>query len=468
MTSIRLIDMKKNPARNAHLKKNPSKLLEKINSSIDVDSRLYNEDIIGSVAHATMLVKTRIITSSEGKKIISSLNQILKDIQSGKVKFQKKYEDIHMNIEALLYNKIGSLAGKLHTARSRNDQVVTDLKIWIRKNSAQLDYQCQEFQKILISTAKKNILTVMPGYTHLQVAQPISLAHHCLAYVEMIGRDRTRTKDCIKRLNENPLGSGALAGTSFPIDRKLTSKILGFDQPTVNSIDAVSDRDFVIEFLFTLSLISIHLSRLAEEIVLWSSQQFNFISLPDELSTGSSIMPQKKNPDGAELVRAQAAQMIGNLNASLILLKGLPLTYSKDLQDDKKLIFSSFDTIILGLEVMTELIRKTKFNKKTMEEALDSSHSTATDLADWLVKKLNYPFRQAYQITGKIVNYADKKQISLGKLTLNELKKFDKKISKDVLLVLSPINSINSKKSFGGTAPLNVKKSIEYAIKRYL
>ena len=460
--------MKKNPARNILLKKNPSKLLEKINSSIDIDSCLYNEDIIGSIAHARMLVKTKIITFSEGKKIIAGLNQTLKEIEKGKVKFQQKYEDIHMNIEALLHNKIGPLAGKLHTARSRNDQVVTDLKIWVRKNSIQLDNFSKELQKTLINIAKKNILTVMPGYTHLQIAQPVSLAHHCLAYVEMIGRDRTRIRDCIKRLNENPLGSGALAGTSFPIDRKYTSKLLGFDQPTVNSIDAVSDRDFAIEFLFTLSLIGIHLSRLAEEIVLWSSQQFNFISLPDELSTGSSIMPQKKNPDGAELVRAQAAQTISNLNSLLILLKGLPLTYSKDLQDDKKLIFSSFDTVVLGLQVITELVSKTKFNKKEMTKALDLSHATATDLADWLVKNLNYPFRQAYQITGKIVSYADKKQVSLGKLSLDELKRFDKKISKEILLVLSPINSINSKKSFGGTAPLNVKKSIEYAIKKYL
>ena len=460
--------MKKSPARNVHLKQGPSKLLEKINSSIDIDSRLYNEDIIGSIAHAKMLIKTKIITSAEGRKIINGLNQVLKNIEKGKVKFQQRYEDIHMNIEALLHNKIGTLAGKLHTARSRNDQVVYDFKLWIKKNSLEIDKKCKDFQKALIDVAKKNTSTVMPGYTHLQVAQPVSLSHHCLAYVEMIGRDRSRIKDCIARLNENPLGSGALAGTSFPINRKITSKILGFDQPTANSIDAVSDRDFAIEFIFSLSLIGVHLSRLAEEIVLWSSQQFNFITLPDDLSTGSSIMPQKKNPDGAELVRAQAAQTISNLNTLLMLLKGLPLTYSKDLQNDKKLTFSSFDTVQLGLQVMTELVMKTKFNKNEMKKAVDTSNATATDLADWLVKNCTYTFREAYKITGKIVSYADNNKLKLGELTLPQLQKFDKKITKDILLVLSSINSMNSKKSFGGTSSQNVKKSIQYAIKKYL
>jgi len=460
--------MKKNPARNVHLKKGPSKLLEKINSSIDIDSRLYNEDISGSIAHVKMLIKTKIISPSEGKKIITGLNQILKDIEKGKVKFQKRYEDIHMNIEALLHNKIGSLAGKLHTARSRNDQVVTDFKLWIKKHALQIDADCKKFQKALIKVAKKNVFSVMPGYTHLQIAQPVSLAHHCLAYVEMIGRDRARLKDCINRLNENPLGAGALAGTSFPIDRQITTKLLGFAKPTRNSIDSVSDRDFSVEFIFSLSLISVHLSRLAEEIVLWTSQQYNFVILPDELSTGSSIMPQKKNPDGAEIVRAQAAHTISNLNTLLVLLKGLPLTYSKDLQDDKQLTFKSYDITQLGLQVMTELISKVSFNTEVMKEAIESSHATATDLADWLVKNLNYPFRQAYQITGKIVDFANKKQIKLAKLTLKELQLFDKKISKNIFLVLSSMNSMKSKKSFGGTSPQIVKKSIQYAIKKYL
>ena len=460
--------MKKNPARNVHLKKKPSPLLEKINSSINIDARLYREDIEGSIAHTTMLIKTKILSYKEGSKIITTLNKILKNIEKGKIKFDPNFEDIHMNIEALLQKKIGSLAGKLHTARSRNDQVVTDFKIWIKKHINQIDLDCKNFQKALIDVAKKNILTVMPGYTHLQIAQPISLAHHCLAYVEMIGRDRSRLKDGLKRLNENPLGSGALAGTSFPIDRDLTTKLLKFDRPTKNSIDSVSDRDFAVEFIFHLSLISVHLSRLAEEIVLWASQQYNFISLPDDLSTGSSIMPQKKNPDGAELVRAHAAQNIGDLSSILILLKGLPLAYSKDLQEDKKLTFNSFDTVHLGLEVMTELTKKIVFNNEVMKVAIEKSDSTATDLADWLVKNLKYTFREAYQITGKIVSYANKKHIYLGDLKLIELQKFDKKITKDIFLVLSPLNSMKSKKSFGGTAPEIVKKSIQYAIKKYL
>ena len=460
--------MKKSPARNLNLKKNPSKLLEKINSSIEIDQRLYKEDIQASIAHTKMLAKTKIINASEGKKIISSLNEILKRIEKGNVVFEKKYEDIHMNIEVLLQKKIGSLSGKLHTARSRNDQVVTDFKLWIKKHALCIDSDCKNFQKILIDAAKKNINTVMPGYTHLQIAQPVSLAHHLLAYVEMIGRDRSRIEDSIKRLNENPLGSGALAGTSFPIDRKLTTKLLNFSQPTKNSIDSVSDRDFAIEFMFNLSLVSVHLSRLAEEIVLWASQQYNFITLPDELSTGSSIMPQKKNPDGAELVRAQTAQTISNLSSLLILIKGLPLTYSKDLQEDKKLVFSSYDTVELGLQVITELLDKIKFNQNEMKKAVESSYSTATDLADWLVKNINFTFRKAYNLTGQIVSYAIKNDLKLDELSIQELQKFDKKINKNVFLVLSPLNSMKAKTSFGGTSPENVKKSIKYAIKKYL
>ena len=460
--------MKKNPARNILLKKGPSELLEKINSSIDIDSRLFKEDIEASIAHATMLVKTKILSSMEGGKIITALNEILTSIKKGKIKFDQKYEDIHMNIEALLHKKIGSLAGKLHTARSRNDQVVTDFKLWIKSKIDNIDLECKKFQSSLINIAKKNTLTVMPGYTHLQIAQPISLAHHLLAYVEMIGRDRERLKDSLKRINENPLGSGALAGTSFPIDRNLTTKLLGFKKPTKNSIDSVSDRDFALEFIFDLTLISVHLSRLAEEIVLWASQHYDFITLPDELSTGSSIMPQKRNPDGAELVRSQSAHSISNLNALLILLKGLPLAYSKDLQDDKKLTFDSYDNVKLSLQVMSELMNKLTFNTKNMKKAIDSSNATATDLADWLVKNLRYPFRQAYQITGKIVAFANKKQVNLVDLSLLELQIFDKKITKDILLVLSSFNSIKSKKSFGGTSPEIVKKSIQYAIKRYL
>ena len=460
--------MKKNPARNMLLKKAPSKLLERINSSIDVDVRLFQEDIEASSVHCKMLIKTKIISPKDGKKIINGLQQILRDIKKDKIKLDSKFEDIHMNVEALLHNKIGPIAGKLHTGRSRNDQVVTDFKLWIKKHSQIIDDEIKKLQKALIRIAKRNTSTVMPGYTHLQIAQPVSLAHHCLAYVEMMGRNRSRIDDCIKRLNESPLGAGALAGTSFPIDRKMTARLLGFSKPTINSIDTVSDRDFAIEFIFVLSLTGIHLSRLAEEIILWSSQHFNFVELPDELSTGSSIMPQKKNPDGAELVRSNASNIISNLNNILSLLKGLPLAYSKDLQDDKKLTFESYDTIQLGLQVMTELVSKTSFNVKVMKQAIDSSHATATDLADWLVKNLQYPFRQAYRVTGEIVAFAEKKQITLEELTIQELQKFDKKITKDILSVLSSLNSMKNKKSFGGTSPENVKKSIQYAIKKYL
>jgi len=460
--------MKKSPARNMLLKKAPSKLLERINSSIDVDVRLFQEDIEASRVHCKMLIKTKIISLKDGKKIINGLQQILRDVKKDKIKLDSKFEDIHMNVEALLHGKIGPIAGKLHTGRSRNDQVVTDFKLWIKKHSQIIDDEIRKLQKALIKIAKRNTSTVMPGYTHLQIAQPVSLAHHCLAYVEMMGRNRSRISDCIKRLNESPLGAGALAGTSFPIDRKMTARLLGFSKPTINSIDSVSDRDFAVEFIFVLSLTGIHLSRLAEEIILWSSQHFNFVKLPDELSTGSSIMPQKKNPDGAELVRANASSVISNLNNILSLLKGLPLSYSKDLQDDKRLTFNTYDNVLLGLQVMAELMNKIKFNKKTMLQAVEESYATSTDLADWLVKKLHYPFREAYQITGKIVDYANSKNKSLSNMSLKELQKFDNNISNDIFRVLSPLNSMKSKNSLGGSAPETVKKSIQYVIKKYL
>ena len=460
--------MKKNPSRNIHLKKNPSKLLEKINNSIDTDHRLYKEDIEGSIAHAKMLGKQKIIFKKEELKIVNGLKSILKSIASGKITFKKELEDIHMNVESLLFKKIGKTAGKLHTARSRNDQVVTDFKLWIRNNSVSLDKQLQILQKNLIKVANKNSNTIMPGYTHLQVAQPISLAHHCLAYVEMLGRDRSRLLDCMKRLNENPLGSGALAGTSFPIDRNFTTKLLNFSRPTANALDSVSDRDFAVEFLFVLSLISTHLSRMAEEIILWSNQQFNFIILPDELATGSSIMPQKKNPDGAELVRGKASSVISNLNALLIILKGLPLAYSKDLQDDKKIVFSTFDDVYLTLGVMSEMWSKISFNNNIMAEAVNNSNATATDFANWLVQNLQLSFREAYHLTGKIVAYADENNKKLHQLKLTELQKFNKKINKEAKKTFSIEESIKNKKSFGGTSPQSVKQTIKNAIKKYL
>ncbi len=460
--------MKKNPSRNVHFSKGTSTLLDDINASIDVDKRLYKEDIAGSIAHAKMLGRQKIISKRDSAKLISGLRSIQSDIEKNKVKFSSKLEDIHMNIESLLSKKIGKVSEKLHTARSRNDQVVTDLKLWIKNNSSELDIELKRFQKILINISKKNTFTIMPGYTHLQIAQPITLAHHLLAYVEMIGRDRSRIRDCLYRLDENPLGSAALAGTSYPINRLYTTKELGFREPTKNSIDSVSDRDFVIEFIFSLSLISVHLSRLAEEIILWSNQQFNFIILPDELSTGSSIMPQKKNPDGAELVRAKASLIIGNLVSLLNILKGLPLSYSKDLQDDKILTFNSFDNLILSLKVINEILSKSSFNKSRMKEIIDDSDSTATDLANWLVQNLNYTFRDAYRKTGKIVAFCNKKKISLEKLSLKELQKFDKKINIAAKKLLSATNSVLIKSSYGGTSPKNTKKMIDFAIKKYL
>ncbi len=460
--------MKKNPSRNVHFSKGPSEILDAINTSIDIDQRLYKEDITGSIAHARMLGKQKIINKKEQSAIVSGLKAIERDIEKNKVVFSKKLEDIHMNIESLLFKKIGKVAGKLHTARSRNDQVVTDLKLWVKKESKILDSELKKFQRTLINIAIKNTETIMPGYTHLQIAQPITLAHHVLAYVEMISRDRTRLEDCLYRLNENPLGAAALAGTSFPIDRKYTTKELGFREPTKNAMDTVSDRDFVIEFLFVLSLIAVHLSKIAEEIVLWSNQQFNFINLPDDLSTGSSIMPQKKNPDGAELVRGKTSFIISNLSSMLNIIKGLPLSYSKDLQDDKQITFNSYDNVSLCIKVMNEILSKSTFNKTRMKELIDNSNATATDLANWLVQNLRYSFRDAYVVTGKIVSYCSKQDRNIDSLSLGELKKFDKNITADAKNVLSTTNSVKSKSSFGGTAPEITKKMIKLVIKKYL
>ncbi len=460
--------MKKNPSRNVHFSKGPSEILDAINTSIDIDQRLYKEDIAGSIAHARMLGKQKIINKKEQSAIVSGLKAIERDIEKNKVVFSKKLEDIHMNIESLLFKKIGKIAGKLHTARSRNDQVVTDLKLWVKKESKILDSELKKFQRTLINIATKNTETIMPGYTHLQIAQPITLAHHVLAYIEMIGRDRTRLEDCLYRLNENPLGAAALAGTSFSIDRKYTTKELGFREPTKNAMDTVSDRDFVIEFLFVLSLIAVHLSKIAEEIVLWSNQQFNFINLPDDLSTGSSIMPQKKNPDGAELVRGKTSIIISNLSSMLNIIKGLPLSYSKDLQDDKQITFNSYDNVSLCIKVMNEILSKSTFNKTRMKELIDNSNATATDLANWLVQNLRYSFRDAYIVTGKIVSYCSKQDRNIDSLSLGELKKFDKNITADAKKVLSTTNSVKSKSSFGGTAPEITKKMIKLVIKKYL
>jgi len=446
----------------------PNNIMEEINTSVDFDQRLYQQDIAASKAHSTMLMEQDIISQKDGLAILNGLDTILTEIEDGTFNFSKSLEDIHMNIESRLSELIGDIAGKLHTARSRNDQVATDFRLWIRDALDKADNALMEFQKILISRAEQHFDTVMPGYTHLQSAQPVTLGHHLLAYVEMIGRDRGRGKDCRKRLNECPLGSGALAGTSFPIDRSKTASRLGFDGPMANSMDGVSDRDFALEYLSFASIVSIHLSRLSEEIVIWSNPSFGFVSLPDAFSTGSSMLPQKRNPDAPELVRAKTGRIIGALNNLLIVMKGLPLTYSKDMQEDKEPVFDVTDTLELCIYTLTAMMGEIKFNSNPMLEAAISGNSNAIDLADWLVRVLHKPFREAHQITGVLVKTAEKKGCSLEELSLKDLQAIDSEITNDVFGVLKLENSINSRNSFGGTAPENVKTACVTARQKYL
>ena len=446
----------------------PSNVMEKINSSISFDKRLYKEDILASVAHAKMLVKQGIISNSDGKKIISGLNKIEKEIKNNNFQFKNELEDIHMNIENRLKEIIGDAAGKLHTARSRNDQVATDLRIWTRDSINILNECLQQLQEKLIFLAEKNFDTIMPGFTHLQIAQPVTFGHYLLAYVEMLGRDRSRFLDCLNRVNVNPLGSAALAGTSFPIDRNFTTKELNFLSKSHNSIDAVSDRDFVIEFLSVSSMTSIHLSRICEEIVIWSSDQFNFIKLSDAFTTGSSIMPQKRNPDAAELIRGKSGRIIGSLMSILTVLKGLPLAYSKDLQEDKEGIFDCFDTLHLSLQACIGMISDLQVNKEKMLASANLGFICATDLADWLVLELDIPFRKAHEISGKVVKFAEKNKCVLYEIPLDIFQKIDERINKDVYRVLSIENSVKNKKSYGGTSPKEVLKQITYAKKRFL
>ena len=446
----------------------PSKVMEKINSSISFDKRLYKEDILASAAHTKMLVKQGIISNADGKKIISGLNTIEKEIKKDNFQFKNELEDIHMNIENRLKEIIGDVAGKLHTARSRNDQVATDLRIWTRHSINILNECLQQLQEKLIFLAEKHFDTIMPGFTHLQIAQPVTFGHYLLAYVEMFGRDRSRFLDCLNRVNVNPLGSAALAGTSFPIDRNFTTKELNFLSKSHNSIDAVSDRDFVIEFLSVSSMTSIHLSRICEEIVIWSSDQFNFIKLSDAFTTGSSIMPQKRNPDAAELIRGKSGRIIGSLMSILTVLKGLPLAYSKDLQEDKEGIFDCFDTLHLSLQACIGMISDLQVNKEKMLASANLGFICATDLADWLVLELDIPFRKAHEISGKVVKFAEKNKCALYEIPLDIFQKIDERINKDVYRVLSIENSVKNKKSYGGTSPKEVLKQITYAKKRFL
>ncbi|MDC0898986.1 argininosuccinate lyase [Candidatus Pelagibacter sp.] len=445
---------------NTRIKKKASTLFEKVGSSIDIDKRLYKEDILGSIAHVEMLFKQKIISFKVKNKIIYGLQKIEKQISKNNFEFNKKYEDIHINIEKKLFQIIGDEAGYIHTARSRNDQVITDFKMWIRSATKKINNNIEKIIRSSIKLAEKNIETVMPGFTHLKNAQPISLAHYFMAYVEIFRRDQKRFINNVEILNECPLGVAALSGTSFNIDRYYTSKKLGFNNPTNNSIDTVSDRDFVLDFLYSVSVCSMHISRIAEELIIWYSDGFNLIHLSDKVVTGSSIMPQKKNPDLLEYLRGKSGISFGNLFSMLTILKGLPLSYFKDMQDDKEIVFRSHDTLINCLNILDEILKNLSPNKKRMFELADTGYITATDLADYLVKNHKMSFRNAYQKTAEIVNFAEKKKKKLKELTIEELKKIEPKLTHDVLKIFDLKNSINSKKSYGGTSFENVKKMI--------
>ena len=443
------------------LKGSPSKLFERIGASVHIDKRLYKQDIFASKVHTQMLIKQKIIPIKDGNKIIAGLKKIEKLIDSKKFKFEAKYEDIHLNIEKKLFEIIGPSAGFLHTARSRNDQVVTDFKLWVKKSTKEIIYEISKLMRSILLKSEKNIDTVMPGFTHLKNAQPVSFAHYLLAYFEMLKRDRKRFNNNLDLLDESPLGVAALSGTSYNIDRFYTSKKLGFKQPTSNSIDTVSDRDFAIDFLYASAVCAMHLSRLAEDFIILNSDAYKLIDFNDKMLTGSSIMPQKKNPDPAELIRGRTGINYGKLNSMLTIMKGLPISYFKDLQDDKSLVFDGFDTLKDTLSLSSELIKNLKPNKKRMLNMANSGFTTATDFADYLVKQKKIPFRESYNISSKLVNYAEKKGKNLNELSFDEVKKFYKNLDKKILQIFEVKNSMNSKKSYGGTSNKNVKNMIK-------
>jgi argininosuccinate lyase len=436
----------------------PDVIMEEINASIDFDQRLWRQDIRGSLAHAAMLAATGILTQEDVDAISAGLKGIEAQIEAGEFTFSRALEDIHMNVESHLKERIGLAAGRLHTARSRNDQVATDMRLWVRDALDQLDEQVADLQQALAEKADAYAGAVMPGFTHLQSAQPVTFGHHLLAYVEMLARDRGRLADARERMNECPLGAAALAGTSFPIDRHMTAQALGFARPTANSLDSVSDRDFVLETLSAASICAMHLSRLAEEIVLWATPQFGFVRLSDRFSTGSSIMPQKRNPDAAELVRGKAGRIFGALQALLTMMKGLPLTYSKDMQEDKEGTFDAVQTLSLCLAATAGMVRDMEPDLKVMKKAAGLGYATATDLADWLVRVLKMPFRDAHHVTGRLVGLASAKGIGLEKLTLAEMQEVEPQIGEEVFAVLGVERSVKSRVSYGGTAPVNVRR----------
>jgi len=441
-------------------KNTTSKIFEQFGASIDIDKRLFEEDILGSTVHTQMLVKQKIIDNKKGKKIINGLKKIRNEIKKNKFFFNKKYEDIHLNIEKRLFAIIGPDAGYLHIARSRNDQVITDFKLWIKKSSKEIIRNLNNLIKSFLIKSENNIQTIMPGFTHLKNAQPISFAHYLLAYIEMFKRDQKKFSNNIDYINECPLGVGALAGTSYNIDRNFTSKKLGFKKPTNNSIDTVSDRDFALDFLASASICAVHISRLAEELIIWNSDIFKLIKFNDKVLTGSSIMPQKKNLDPAELIRGKAGDTFGKLQAMLTTMKGLPLSYYKDMQEDKKLVFDSYDTLLQSIAVANELIKNLKPNKQRMLTLASEGYTTSTDFADYLVQNKNLSFREGYKISAKLVSYAEKKKKKLNELDLSEIKKIKKDLDKNVMKIFDVKNSVNSKSSYGGTATKNIKKMI--------
>jgi argininosuccinate lyase len=444
----------------------PDEVMAEINASIDFDKNLFRQDIAASKAHAEMLAKQGIISADDAKKIAHGLDTILSDIETGGFKFKRALEDIHMNVEARLAELIGPAAGRLHTARSRNDQVATDFKLWVRDAIDDLDRALTRYQHALAEKALTHAATVMPGFTHLQTAQPVTFGHHLLAYVEMAARDRGRFADARQRLNESPLGAAALAGTSFAVDRDMTAKRLGFERPAANSLDAVSDRDFVLEALAAAAIAAVHLSRFAEEIVIWTSPLFGLLRLTDRFSTGSSIMPQKRNPDAAELVRAKTGRIIGALNAVLIVMKGLPLAYQKDMQEDKEAAMDALAALSLAIAAMTGMVQDMTPDVARMELAAGEGYSTATDLADWLVRTLKMPFREAHQVTGRIVAEAAKAGCALDRLPLSAMQAIEPRVTEEVFTVLSVDRSVKSRTSFGGTAPANVRREAQKWLKR--
>jgi argininosuccinate lyase len=431
-----------------------------INASIDFDINLFEQDIAGSRAHAEMLVAQGILASRDGKAIAKGLSQVRDEIAAGKLKIDHALEDIHMHVEARLKELIGEPAGRLHTARSRNDQVAVDVRLWVRDAIDRLDAGLLGLQRALLARAEEHAGTIMPGFTHLQAAQPVTFGHHLMAYVEMIGRDRGRFADARVRLNESPLGAAALAGTSFPIDRHRTATALGFDAPMANSLDAVSDRDYALEYLSAGAILAVHLSRLAEEIVLWSSAQFGFVRLSDRFTTGSSIMPQKRNPDAAELVRGKSGRVVGALNTLLLVMKGLPLTYGKDMQEDKEPIFDAAATLELCVAATTGMVADLVADAARMRAASGVGYTTATDLADWLVRRLGLPFRTAHHVTGTLVKQAETRGVGLEELSLEEMRSVEAGITAEIFKVLGVDNSVKSRTSYGGTAPAEVKKQV--------